>query len=49
MSACLVQRNSQKAEGAPQDALHANEFGDRAYIHALGFNDEYTRITRDAA
>jgi hypothetical protein len=29
---------------------HANEFGDRPYIHAIGFNvNEYTRITRDSA
>jgi hypothetical protein len=45
-----VQISSQKAKGAPQDAWRANEFGDRRYIHALGFNvHEYTRITRDSA
>lgn len=41
---------SQKAKGAPQDTWRANEFGDRQYFHAIGFNrDEYTRIKRDKA
>jgi hypothetical protein len=45
-----VRKCSQKAKGAPQDSWRATEFGDRLYIHALGFNvHEYTRITRDAA
>jgi hypothetical protein len=45
-----VRKCSQKAKGAPQDSWRANEFGDRPYIHALGFNvHEYNRITRDAA
>lgn len=45
-----VRKCSQKAKGAPQDAWRANEFGDRPYIHALGFNvHEGTRITRDSA
>lgn len=45
-----VRKCSQKAKGAPQDMWRANEFGDRPYIHAIGFNvNEYTRITRDSA
>ncbi|WP_093575453.1 hypothetical protein [Amycolatopsis rubida] len=45
-----VRKCSQKAKGAPQDAWRANEFGDRTYIHAIGFNvHEGTRITRDSA
>lgn len=45
-----VRKCSQKAKGAPQDTWRANEFGDRPYIHAIGFNvNEHTRITRDSA
>ncbi|WP_435581634.1 hypothetical protein [Amycolatopsis thermoflava] len=45
-----VRKCSQKAKGAPQDAWRANEFGDRPYIHAIGFNvHEGTRVTRDSA
>lgn len=45
-----VRKCSQKAKGAPQDTRRANEFGDRPYIHAIGFNvHEGTRITRDSA
>lgn len=50
MSACVVQRSSQKAKGWPQDSWRAKEFGYQQYIHAIGFNvNEYTRITRDSA
>jgi hypothetical protein len=43
-----VRKCSQKAKGAPQDMWRANEFGDRQYFHAIGFNrDEYSRIKRD--
>ncbi|SFQ74592.1 hypothetical protein SAMN05421810_11814 [Amycolatopsis arida] len=45
-----IRKCSQKAKGWPQDAWRAQEFGDRRYIHAIGFNvNEYTRITRDSA
>jgi hypothetical protein len=45
-----VRKCSQKSKGVPQDMWRANEFGDRPYIHAIGFNvNEYTRITRDSA
>lgn len=45
-----VRKCSQKAKGAPLDTWRANEFGDRQYFHAIGFNrDEYTRIKRDKA
>lgn len=45
-----VRKCSQKVKGAPLDMWRANEFGDRQYYHAIGFNhDEYTRIKRDKA
>lgn len=45
-----VRKCSQKAKGTPLDMWRANEFGDRQYFHAIGFNrDEYTRIKRDKA
>ena len=44
-----IRKCSQKAKGAPQDAWRANEFGNRPYVRALGFNvHEPNRAQRDA-
>jgi hypothetical protein len=45
-----VRKCSQKAKGAPLDWWRSREFGDRQYIHAIGFNlNEDGRIARDKA
>jgi hypothetical protein len=38
-----VRKCSQKAKGSPQDMWRANEFGNRQYFHAIGFNRDLCR------